>query len=118
MLYFTIFVWKNTSLNINFCVIPISFLILTQYETIYSPFIWQNAYYQFKTGTLEDKLWHSMERTLMNNHKSNVGYKDYWEQRKSLFSDDYVAYVEQTVANTTILPEYKIFGVQEPINGN
>ena len=80
--------------------------------------IWQNAYYQFKTGTLEDKLWHSMERTLMNNHKSNVGYQDYWEQRKSLFSDDYVKYVEQTVASTTVIPGYKIFGVQEPLNGD
>jgi hypothetical protein len=79
---------------------------------------WQNAYYQFKTGTLEDTLWHTMEKTMLNALLSCPGFRQFWEAREGLFADDYREYVDRELSIRPIMPGYKIFGVQEPTIGS
>ena len=75
---------------------------------------WQNAYYQFKTGTLERRLWTTMEKTMLNALLSSPGMRQFWKARKYLFDDDYREYVDSKVSTGSLIPGYKVFGVQEP----
>jgi len=77
---------------------------------------WQNAYYQFTSGTFEGKLWHTMERTLISALLSAPGFREFWEIRKVLFDDDFKKYIDDQVSTRPITPGYKMFGVQEPVS--
>ena len=79
---------------------------------------WQNAYYQFKTGTLEDRLWHTMEKTMLNALLSCPGMREFWKARELLFDDDYREYVDRELSTRSIIPGFKTFGVQEPTLGS
>ena len=75
----------------------------------------QNAYYQFKSGTFEGRLWHTMERTLLSAMLSSPGCGGFWEARKPLFDDEFRHYVDTELTQRSIPSGYKMFGVKEPI---
>jgi hypothetical protein len=76
---------------------------------------WQNAYYQYKAGTLEEIIWHTMRKTMLSALLSSPGFKEFWTSRKSLFDDEYKEYLDNELSTGTIAPGYRVFGVQEPI---
>ena len=76
---------------------------------------WQNAYYQYNAAALEERIWHTMEKTMLSALLSSPGFIEFWTSRKSLFDDDYKEYLDNALPTGTIAPGYKVFGVQDPI---
>lgn len=70
----------------------------------------QNAFYQWREGSLRPQLWVGWE-ALMINLVSSPGGKLFWAERAYAFGDEFRAHVENVIMKRTPAPEAKAFGV-------
>ncbi len=68
------------------------FMMATSYLTgLFRNF--ENFYYQHETGAMEDHLWVGMRNSMVGyHHMPNV--RSWWDQRKSIYSPQFVAFLE------------------------
>jgi hypothetical protein len=60
--------------------------------------IFQNNYYLVKAGTLDPRIQDSITRSIII-IKDSLGWKYYWQQRRSIFLPEYQNYVDELVGS-------------------
>ena len=70
----------------------------------------QNAFYQWRDGSLTPQLWVGWE-ALMINLVSAPGGRQFWQERAYAFGEEFRAHVETVIMQRTPAPEAKAFGV-------
>ncbi len=58
---------------------------------------WENAYYQWRQGTLEDWLWQAW-RTVILSYYHHPGIQAWWRLRHMAFSEPFQAFLERSAA--------------------
>ena len=72
----------------------------------------QNAFFQWREGTLSQELWSGWELLLMN-LVSAPGGKEFWSERGYIFGSDFREHVENEVMTRTPDPRAKPLGAFE-----
>ncbi len=70
----------------------------------------QNAFYQWRDGSLTPQLWVGWEALMINLVRAPGG-KLFWAERAYVFGEEFRAHVENVIMKRTPAPEAKPFGV-------
>ncbi len=77
---------------------------------MHSIFGLQNWFYQWREGALDEGIWSSYSQVLTDLYQT-PGIRDFWEQRRHYFSDDFRVYLETDLFIRPPSPGYRPLGV-------
>ncbi len=60
---------------------------------------WANAYYHYSEGALEERLWLGQTRRMKKTWRRSSTMRYFWEDLKTTFEPDFVAFMETIVAS-------------------
>ena len=60
---------------------------------------WANAYYHYSEGALEERLWFGQIRRMKQTWRRTSTMRYFWEDLKTTFEPDFVAFMETIVAS-------------------
>ncbi len=72
-------------------------------------FTMQNWFYQWREGALDEAFWRSWSKIMINNSPT-PGFCLFWEQRKYLFSEEFINYCETELFTKKPFPGYRPLG--------
>ena len=68
--------------------------------------MWESFYYQKGNGALDEVMFNSWCRQLMDLH-ANKGVQEFWEIRKHQYTADFVEFIDNSIASSSPKPLYK-----------
>ena len=69
----------------------------------------QNAHYQWQLGVYDEQVWIAQSHYLVN-LMSLPGFRTTWEERKQMFSKEFLDYVESKILTAPVDDSYKLAG--------
>ena len=73
--------------------------------------MWENSYYQYNEGRLDERLWNSIN-IQASEVASLPAYKSFWQQRFHYYSDEFQRFVE----NNNIERKYEMLSINRSVD--
>jgi len=76
-------------------------------------FVLQNWYLQIQEGLLDEKVLDSFGQVVANLHHVAPGFNEFWDQRKYVYTPEFIRFVEDDLFNRDVTPGYRPLGAPE-----